>query len=143
MLRFRSAVESETHSVDHVRPQQQHQHYVTPGAVHPPSLNPKVPPYPRGSKTSAPQKLEGVPGRTDLEFLLVHQWPAGLLILSATTAQLFTIHCSQLVVWGLVKYGTSHMYELIHPFFSTVSDSKSLSFSRILQVRKIKPREVK
>lgn len=45
----------------HVRPQPQHRDDVTPGAGRL-SLNPKIPPYPRGSKPQTQRKLEHVPG---------------------------------------------------------------------------------
>lgn len=61
VLRTRGAAESEADSVDHVRPQQQHQDNVKPGAGRP-SINPMIPPYPRGRKHQTQRKLEGVPG---------------------------------------------------------------------------------
>lgn len=119
MLRTRKAAEPETDSVDHVRQQQQHKDYVTPGAGQL-SLNQMIPPYPRWSKHGALRKVGRSPRTcTDLQF------PGPTLTslpMSAAAAQLFTIYCLQGAL-GQVRYGTHYCHVLIHPFLSTVSDS--------------------
>lgn len=141
MLRTRSAAESETDSVDHVRPQQHHQNDVTPGAGHLPSPNPTAPPYSQASKPPAPRKLEGVPGPAPASSSSWQKhWPACLCVLPPPSYLLFTVY-SRALWTGKAQHTLLPCINSLIPLNSFGQQSTVISHD--LQVRKLKFREVK
>lgn len=103
-----------------------------PGRGPAPSLNLTVPPPSEGGDW-AWRKFEGVPSWSS-SGPNIGQQASEYCGRSASYYSLFTAGC-----WGQVRSCTRYCHVLVHPFFSAVEDS----MCHILQVRKLKPREVK